>query len=1276
MAHLAHNRHTKDYRLISRIKFMISKTELDLPGFIKNFFEIFRRKSFRNEDFRSYLNKPASARSNDEAAIVDSVIVAQILELLGFAEGDRIYNLQHKNNRPDFAPFDSVYGTCFIVEDKNTSLDLDLDLFNADSHLSQLIRYVKTEGIRLGLLTNGRHLTAWSFADFDNPQKFIDIEILTALKEWETSGENLDDNSEIYKILYDLREMFHKDSFSIDSRLETEIALDLVEWEKQALKLGAKDENEEILVKSVQSVILELQRDARRTLDTHLDYFAIYEKLSNQIADDNLESAEKLIDAQRKKFLTEFSNVKNAFGLDDGEYKTIEGILIKFEKDAKAFISYKDLAKQILNVINLAHSRLQEKQSKKLKLYKSLEEIKQLHQALELYSNLVFTLHQRRANLRQKYRTDIAVHDDYTIWAALVQETMLGELDDNKRRDEFALQAVYVVFIRLLLIRVCEDKGIFPFRFLSDGGIKDWQKNIERYLRFANGNPYSHLLDMAYQNAQNIYAHFFTGRELFNWYQLDKKHLLTVLHRLSRFNFAEVDSDIIGTIYSTYLTRKEKKEKGQFYTPPEIVEYILDEVGYKADGGIIGANKRLIDPACGSGKFLVKAAKRLVEAYKKSDDDPNAILDKVKNSLYGFDLNPFACYLTEVNLLIQVLDLVKMAHERGVMPKLERFHVYNVDALARPQGKHRFALFNTLLAEENDIVDEIKSKAEGTQYHSGFAFVVGNPPYGAKISDLYKDILKSEWKDIFHGKPDTYVFFFKFGLELLGTNGKLGFITPNTFLMGTNTANLRREMLNTGRIVQIVDLPQGIWAEATVDCVLLFLEKEIDAERRRNNQVAVKIMSQKENLNNLTERVWQEELTQPQSEWISHPRFEFNIRFDNFIQQIENACVVNNNGQREVLRLGNVTDSSQGIIPYKTKEDGKTNLYIKPKGDIPQDEIGWKPLIDGNSFLRRYELRLSDTEYFIKYGNWLWNSRESKYFDSPKILFYRLMNRSVKRRLVATYDDKKFYNRHNLSNIIAKDNNYDLKYILALFNSSLMNYWYSRQYIDVEIAIADIRQLPIFPADTETQEKIVELVDAILTENEKINQLRAEGYEIKYKRDGIPEIEIPFDKLLVEVQKANPHFPVLDLYDAKASGKFEIPSKCDLSATVSSNIFIAKKHPASVVLRNNQLWFDVEDKRIRQYFLHYLKSPQFTHRTWDEIKTKAFVPENEKALDEFFAVKEKKYLEISEILKSIADLDNQIDEQVFNLYGITAEEDKLRVLNNAALTETDEETAV
>ncbi len=224
---------------------------------------------------------------------------------------------------------------------------------------------------------------------------------------------------------------------------------------------------------------------------------------------------------------------------------------------------------------------------------------------------------------------------------------------------------------------------------------------------------------------------------------------------------------------------------------------------------MIGSNKRLIDPACGSGAFLVTAAKRLIAAYKgtrEQVDDPVAVLQRVQQNLFGFDLNPFACYLAEINLLIQVLDLVKQTVASGRPLKLERFNIYNVDALARPSGVYYFMNLNTLQAEENDQVNKIKSRALDTPHAQGFAFVVANPSYGAALSDTYKKTLRENWSDVFYGQPDTYTFFLKLGLDLLSNNGKLGYITPNTYLMGTHTAVLRNKLLTYHKVYGMMQM--------------------------------------------------------------------------------------------------------------------------------------------------------------------------------------------------------------------------------------------------------------------------------------------------------------------------------------------------------------------------------------------------------------------------------------------------------------------------------------
>jgi type I restriction-modification system DNA methylase subunit len=1243
---------------------------LTFEEFLPAFFGLFTRRTFKGGDFLGYLGRPVTERGGDEAGIVDTAVVGPLLELLGFAPGERGYNEQHQADRPDFLPRLDGYGDCFVVEDKNTTLALTLDLTDPDSHLSQMARYARARALRLGWLTNGRELTAWHFEDPEHPALLLRLDIVEALQAWDAQNP-ASLSSSFSNALFLLFQTFCKDTFASPERLERDLAMDLEPWLLQALPVGVADGHQAVLVEALQSLVVELQSDARRMLTGHLERYDAYQDKSQRLTDEATEPASALMETLRARALSALDNgTARVLGLESADTEAIAAIFSRVETDARAYPNPKTVLEAALEVVNAARRR---KYPNK-KAWTDLSEVATFQDALRGFVDTVFAWHQRQAALRQMYREAIAVHNDYEVWTTLVQETMLGGLTEGQRRDEFALQAAYVIFIRLLLIRVCEDKGIFPNRFLTDGGLKHWQEDIRRYLRFAQGNPYEPLLDMAYKNAQNIYRHFFTGRELFNWYQLDKGRFLLSLYQLSRFNFAEVNSDIVGTVYNTYVNRPEKKKKGQYYTPPEVVGYILDEIGYRSGPGIIGSSKRLIDPACGSGTFLVTAAKRLVAAYDSAGNDPLTVLARVRENLYGFDLNPFACYLAEVNLLIQVLDLVKAAIDIDQRPpQLESFHIYNVDALSPPSGLLHSLHYSTQLAEESEEVEQIKGRRPGSPYANGFAFVAANPPYGATLSPSYKDMLRREYPDVFQGQPDTYTFFFALGLKLLSAGGRLGFITPNTYLMGTNSVSLRRRLLEAGRVEQIVDLPQGLWHDATVDCVLLFLASETDAARRQSQLVQVNLMDLRDGdkLDKLTARNWAETLVQSQGEWLSHPRFEMNIRHDALLQQIEDACRVAAPGGSGtvVQRLGDITESSQGIIPYKTKEDGAENKYIKPMLQVPTNEPEWKPLLDGHSYIGRYELLWANERPYLKYGTWLWCNREAKYFDQPKLLVQDMRNRSLKRRLVAAFDDSGFYNRHNYSNIIATNPAYDLKYILALFNSSLLNYWFARRNDNLHINPSYFRQLPIAPADAKTQAEIVTQVDRLLELHAELNELRARGYTIRQRQDGTPIIDVPYDLLLVDMQKADSAFPTLNLFDARAAELLSIPEKCDLTMQIGSNV--SMRDPDILALRHNRLWLIIPDAGLRRFLHGYLSRPQWRGRTWDEIKSKAVLPETPAAREALFAAEAQEIAAVQERLTEIASIDAAIDARVFALYGITDPADQARIWGSAPTLEED-----
>lgn len=1237
--------------------------------FATGFFALFQQPQFRGKPFLDYLNRPAPRRGGDEASIVDSAIVSPLLGLLGFAPGEQVYNQGNKFGRPDFAPTTDEYGVCFLIEDKSTGLDLDLDPTDPESHLSQLSGYLRALGLRSGWLTNGRRLTVWRLDNAASPVLELDFEIGNAVHEWEAGGE-ADLSPAVKQALLLIWEQFRKETFSDWQRLEQEIAMEAEEWKLQASPVGANPAVQTQLVGAVKTLLRDLQADARGRLDEHLQRHTLYMRGRDRLHEDDQETVPERLERLLASVKTELLRFAPLVGLEESEVQGIEESLLDLQSDPRAFLNTKEMMEKTLAIINAARERKFAGHRRASAAWARFDNgLGALGGALREFGDVAFAWHQKVAFLQHDYRASIQVAESFTLWRSLVQETMLGSLDETQQRDEFALQTAYVVFVRVLLIRICEDKGILPNRILSNGGLRHWQDVIERYFVFTTGNPYDTLLDIAYQNAQNIYAHFFTGRELFNWYTLSRLRFVRVLAQLSRFDFAEVDSDLIGTIYNTYVERPEKKQKGQYYTPPEIVRYILDESGYVSGPGIIGPNRRLIDPACGSGSFLVEAARRLVKAYSAvSGIPPRQLIDRVRDTLYGFDLNPFACYLAEVNLLIQVLDLVKLALDGKTAPNLQRFHVYNVDALAPASDIAYFARTNTLMAEEMDVVDRLKGRRE--EYETGFGWVIANPPYGASLTEKYKRDLREWMPEVFYGKPDTYVFFFALGLRLLGASGRLGFITPNTYLMGTNTANLREQLLTAGCITQIVDLPQSIWKDANVDCALLFLAVETDKEKRRTQQTQVFSMDVRDTLDKLASRTWKETFTQAQGNWMESAQHEINIRWTPLLQQIEEACrvVVNGGPATTIQRLGNVTDSSQGIIPYYTRAEGKANLYIKPRLEVPSGEPEWRPLINGSGFVGRYEMRFGKDRPYLKYGKWLYTPNEPKYYASPKIILIRFRNRALKRRLVGTYDDQGTYTHANYNVIIADDPAYNLKYILALFNSSLLNYWYARRNDQVTINPSLFRTLPIYPADATTQAELVALVDVMLAKNAELNALREQDYVIRTGRDGTREISVPYEVLLSQIQQKDRHFPVYSLFDARAAGLLRLPDACDPTAQIS-RVFTPNKYPNTVVLRANQLWLEVEDAAIRRYLLNYLARPQWKGRSWDEISTRALLPEPPDALAMLFAEEARLVAEINATLDEIAATDAEIDRRVLDLYGITDPADRARVLGSAPVAD-------
>ena len=225
---------------------------------------------------------------------------------------------------------------------------------------------------------------------------------------------------------------------------------------------------------------------------------------------------------------------------------------------------------------------------------------------------------------------------------------------------------------------------------------------------------------------------------------------------------------------------------------------------------------------------------------------------------------------------------------------------------------------------------------------------------------------------------------------------------------------------------------------------------------------------------------------------------------------------------------------------------------------------------------------------------------------------------------------------------------------------------------------AYFKQLPIFPADAATQAELVALLDELLAQHAALNVLREQDAIIRTRRDGTPEITLPYDRLLADLLRKDRDFPVYNLNDARAAGLIRLPSECDPDTPIS-RVFTPSKCPETVVLRANQCWLEVDDADIRRYLLNYLASPQWKGFSWNEISGRAMMPEPPGSLTALYADEARIIADIRTRLAAIAAADAAIDQRVLDLYGITDPADRSRVLGEAPpeepaeLEETDEQ---
>lgn len=240
--------------------------------------------------------------------------------------------------------------------------------------------------------------------------------------------------------------------------------------------------------------------------------------------------------------------------------------------------------------------------------------------------------------------------------------------------------------------------------------------------------------------------------------------------------------------YEANLPPHERKRRGHFSTPPQLVEQILDACGYVPYTDL--SRLRVLDPSCGSGNFLVAVARRLVASCELCGSDEAGTRELVRRNLWGFDPDPVACFLAEMRL-----QAVLAQHNRpgeNAAPGPQHLHIHQADGLALPW-------------EQCENVD----------------LFLANPPYlAAKNSDLsgYRSTHQ-------RGQADSYLLFLDLALKVVRPGGWIGLVLPDPVLARANAARERQALLSQSTVHHLWHL-SGVF-EAYVGAVVIIAQKKV-----------------------------------------------------------------------------------------------------------------------------------------------------------------------------------------------------------------------------------------------------------------------------------------------------------------------------------------------------------------------------------------------------------------------------------------------------------------
>jgi len=373
-------------------------------------------------------------------------------------------------------------------------------------------------------------------------------------------------------------------------------------------------------------------------------------------------------------------------------------------------------------------------------------------------------------------------------------------------------------------------------------------------------------------------------------------------------------------------------------------------------------------------------------------------------------------------------------------------------------------LISSLTAKEPDVNPVYRN--------AGFDIIIGNPPY-VKVTDrVLIDYFSTKYKHQDY-QQDLYLLFLERYQYLLAEGGKLGVIIPNTWLQSVRFRNIRRYLMNRYFWNNILHFNEHVF-KAVVDTHVLIFDKN---SLTKNDALTIDLFTGKE----ITELQTIDQNHLPDDGDI------INILSGNEEKQLFEKI------KSKSVPVKQLCDIYNGVKPYEkgkgTPPQTDEIMQLKPfivENKTKPEGKDWYPLMRG-SLMHRY-VNFWNNNSWIKYGKWLAAPRKKEIFEANEKIIVRQTGDSI----IATIIGKDIICRDNLHLIIS--NKINLKFLLGILNSSLMNFSYfqinpEKGEILAQVKKAHIEQLPIPIISTENTSKVDEiavLVELLLLINKDI----------------------------------------------------------------------------------------------------------------------------------------------------------------------------------------------